>query len=372
MRRDFVGKYKLLFLLSAVFIAAAIFVFSFFWKIRDITPSVAPQPPVVVSSTLFTPLPETPAEEEEKLLATSFLFVGDVMLGRYVETLMNQKGSGYPFEKVTDLFSFYDTVIANLEGPIVVAHEQTPNNSLRFSFDPSVAQVLAENAIDAVSLANNHTFDQGEEAFDDMTVFLDRAGVGYFGHPREPAAGDVFIDEFVGDTLLLGFGFHATSSRFDVDAAARQIQEGRENNPDDFLVVSVHWGNEYQLHSNASQQKWAHQFIDAGADLVIGHHPHVVQEVELYNNHLIFYSLGNFIFDQYFSDDTQQELAVGLDPDQEQLTFKLFPLQSERSQPRRMTEDEATSFLKKLAERSSESLSEQIKAGIITLDRQEL
>lgn len=362
-------KYSWLLWSAALCVAASLFVFSFLQKNPESVPfpvsseTILEQTDTVVMAN--TALPEISDQETS---ANSFLFVGDVMLGRYVETLMDQKGSGYPWEKVRDLMSSYEMVIANLEGPIVVNHTQTPNNSLQFSFDPSVAQVLAENSINAVSLANNHTFDQGEEAFADMGLILDRAAVGYFGHPQDPAGGTVFIDDFSGDRLLLVVGFHATSSRFDIEAAVQEIQDGRKLNPDDFVVVSVHWGSEYQLQSNARQQEWAHRFIDAGADLVIGHHPHVVQEIELYDNHLIFYSLGNFIFDQYFSEDVQQELAMGLQPEQNTYTFTLLPLQSERSQPRPMDNQEAQVFLENLAERSHDALSDQIKKGIITLN----
>ena len=131
--------------------------------------------------------------------------------------------------------------------------------------------------------------------------------------------------------------------------------------------MSVHWGQEYQIKSSVFQQKLARKIIDSGADLIIGHHPHVVQEIEIYNNKLIFYSLGNFVFDQYFSEQTQQGLAVRLEINENKLVFQLFPIQSKLSQPFLMEQNQAEKFLEKLSERLSEDLVEEIKRGVIEI-----
>ena len=142
--------------------------------------------------------------------------------------------------------------------------------------------------------------------------------------------------------------------------------------------MSVHWGQEYQIKSSVFQQKLARKIIDSGADLIIGHHPHVVQEIEIYNNKLIFYSLGNFVFDQYFSEQTQQGLAVALEiypvrnNDSNRVNpnkniYKLFPIQSKLSQPFLMEQNQAEKFLEKLSKRSSKDLTEEIKKGVIEI-----
>ncbi|MCJ7788674.1 MAG: CapA family protein, partial [Candidatus Atribacteria bacterium] len=135
------------------------------------------------------------------------------------------------------------------------------------------------------------------------------------------------------------------------------------------LIISLHWGEEYQLTNSLAQQKLAHQIIEAGADLIIGHHPHVVQNIEKYQGKLIFYSLGNFIFDQYFFLETQQGLAVGLEVYPDKLIFRLFPLQINLGQPVLMKQSQSSEFLIKLAERSDRKLVDAIKSGIIQIER---
>jgi len=131
----------------------------------------------------------------------------------------------------------------------------------------------------------------------------------------------------------------------------------------------VHWGEEYKLINSLAQQGLAHKIIESGADLIIGHHPHVVQNIEKYQGKLIFYSLGNFIFDQYFSPDTQQGLAVGLEIYPDRLVCRLFPLQINLSQPVLMERNKANEFLIQLAKRSDDKLVDEIKGGIIKIER---
>ena len=123
------------------------------------------------------------------------------------------------------------------------------------------------------------------------------------------------------------------------------------------------------MTNSLAQQKLAHQIIEAGADLIIGHHPHVVQNIEKYQGKLIFYSLGNFIFDQYFSLETQQGLAVGLEVHPDKLIFRLFPLQINLDQPVLMKQSQNSEFLIKLAERSDRKLVDAIKSGIMQIER---
>jgi len=139
----------------------------------------------------------------------------------------------------------------------------------------------------------------------------------------------------------------------------------KSSNPDNFLIVSMHWGEEYKLINSPAQQSLAHRIIEAGADLIIGHHPHVVQNIEKYQEKLIFYSLGNFIFDQYFSTETQEGLAVGLEIHPDKLVCRLFPLQINLSQPVLMQQNKASKFLIQLAKRSDNRLEDEIKSGII-------
>jgi poly-gamma-glutamate synthesis protein (capsule biosynthesis protein) len=131
------------------------------------------------------------------------------------------------------------------------------------------------------------------------------------------------------------------------------------------LIVTFHWGEEYQSKSSLLQRELAHSVIDSGADLIVGSHPHVVQEIENYQGKLIFYSLGNFIFDQSFSKETQQGFALGVELYEQENIFRLFPFQINLSQPFLIEKEEAEEFLYTLAEKSDPSLSKDIKSGII-------
>lgn len=314
---------------------------------------------LLTSATLPPPPPSEPAN------STNIMFVGDIMVGRYVETLMNTSGEDYPFEKIDELLQGHDIVIGNLEGPIPTMHSQTPNNVMVFSFKESTAALLKNHYFTDVVLANNHTFDKGEANFLHTVEVVKAAGLGVIGHPT--TVDEAYVErKTVSGKDLTFMGLHDATRRVD-DAAAEDLLKRLAAEEPDLLIVTIHWGNEYQLHSGLRQQELAHMFVDAGADVVVGHHPHVTQEIELYNNSVIFYSLGNFIFDQYFSTDTQQGLAVKLEVADEQLTYQLYPLESRMSQPSVMTPNLASTWLEALAKRSSSELQQPIIDGKIEI-----
>lgn len=299
----------------------------------------------------------------------SILVVGDVMLGRYVETLMKKNGISYPFARLGGLLRGHDIVLGNLEGPIDSTHTQTPDDSLLFSFDPNVANILREQGFTVLSLANNHGLDQGAQGVEDTRLLLRDAGIEPLGHPREIDRNDVVVKNISGQTIVL-LGLHAIQPSFDLDGAVSLVQKFKQEHPSSFLLATPHWGNEYQTHSSARQQTIAHALIDAGADFIIGHHPHVVQDVEEYKGRMIFYSLGNFIFDQYFSAETQEGLAVRIVVSSQVVRFELLPLVSEKSQPRPMTQEERSVFLTSLAARSSGSIRGDIVSGELVRARE--
>jgi poly-gamma-glutamate synthesis protein (capsule biosynthesis protein) len=131
----------------------------------------------------------------------------------------------------------------------------------------------------------------------------------------------------------------------------------------DLVIVNIHWGTEYQHEFGDSQKQIGHEFIDSGADLIIGHHPHVVEGMEIYKGKAIFYSLGNFIFDQYFSSDTQEGLALGAQFDAKGWHFYLFPLLSKKSAVELMKGDNKKNFLNKFIKWSE--IEEEIKKEIV-------
>jgi len=208
----------------------------------------------------------------------------------------------------------------------------------------------------------------GKEGLVETKTWLEKCRINYLGNPLFGNQDKNDCSFFSDNIIFLAFNHIFPFNANDAEMI-ETVQKMKSLHPDKLLIVSMHWGEEYQLVNSSSQQKLAHQLINNGADLIIGHHPHVVQSIEKYQGKLIFYSLGNFIFDQYFSKETQQGLAVGLEIHPDELTFNLFPLQINLSQPILMEQDKARDFLVKLAKRSDVQLVEEIKNGIIKIER---
>jgi poly-gamma-glutamate synthesis protein (capsule biosynthesis protein) len=236
------------------------------------------------------------------------LFVGDIMMTRYVEKRIKKlnKEYIYPFEKILNYLKSFDYVIANLEGPISDKGVKV-GSKYSFRMKPEVAEALSKANINIVNLANNHIFDYGKVAFEDTLKNLEKNNIKYFGNSYEP----LIIEK---EGVKIGFlGFSDFLKHLEVkenktgiatinDNISEIIKKAKEKV--DILIVSFHWGEEYKKIANERQRKIAKIAIDSGADLVIGHHPHVIQDIEKYKDKFIFYSLGNFIFDQNFSKET--------------------------------------------------------------------
>lgn len=283
--------------------------------------------------------------------ATTLLFVGDIMLGRNVERLMESKGHEYPFSAIQDFLKSYSTVVANLEGPIPNKHVPTPLQGMQFSFPSYVPSLLAQNNITYVSLGNNHGYDHGAQAFFQTISALATQGIRSAGNPYSISE-EYVLRTTINDKAFVFLSFNATHPTFDYVKAVALAKTEHEKNDKAIIVALVHWGDEYILTSNVRQREFAHSLIDAGVDALIGHHPHVVEEIEEYNGAPIFYSLGNFIFDQYFSTDVEEGLAVELTFQKEKITYKLYPLEGGHSQPRLMQSPSREAFLTTLSERS--------------------
>jgi predicted class III extradiol MEMO1 family dioxygenase len=301
----------------------------------------------------------------------SILFLGDVMLDRTVRTRMSKaKTEGYPFDLIKGeerrFFEGQDFVVANLEGPVTPTR-RPPVKEIDFAFDPSVVPLLKNIGIDAVCQANNHDLDQGRAGAEESKALLEKGGIAAFGDQvKDDAASAMAILESRGKKIAL-LGFNDSDRPVNREIASQTIKEAKSKA--DFVVVTVHWGNEYQAEPNARQSSLAHWFVDEGVDAVIGGHPHWMQSVEVYKNRVIAYSLGNFVFDQDWSAETREGLAAGLvlAPDSTQLY--LYPVHIEKSQPSLLTGDARRSRLDRLASVSDPGLSESIKAGMIRVSR---
>jgi gamma-polyglutamate biosynthesis protein CapA len=227
-------------------------------------------------------------------------FVGDMMFDRYIRERAVLQGYDAVLAEALPLFESSDVLIGNLEGPItnfasVSDWREGGSNHYKFTFATTVAQVLADVGFSAVSLANNHALNFGEEGIEQTKNWLASSSVGYFGSPSEPYEP---WRTTVHNKDIAVYAFDTWYAR-DADELVTRIQAEDENT---FVVVYAHWGDEYERNPNSGQRDLAHRFIDAGADFIAGAHPHVIQTKEQYNSKWIYYSLGNFVFDQYFDE----------------------------------------------------------------------
>jgi poly-gamma-glutamate synthesis protein (capsule biosynthesis protein) len=252
--------------------------------------------------------------------------VGDIMLDRGVWSRVVQSPGGdfdFPFDLIRDDLAGADYVFGNLEGTVSDIGRDT-GKKYSFRFKPEFAAVLERASFDVVSLANNHMMDWGRDALCDTTRNLDQAGVAYVGAGCNSESAEKPHLSTIGDTnvAFLAYtefykGAHATATRagmseFNMDTITARITELKSRDDIDLVFVSFHAGTEYEPRSNEFQQKTYKALVDAGADVVIGHHPHVPQEIERYGQGWIIYSLGNFVFDQSWSEETMQGMLADI------------------------------------------------------------
>ncbi|MDF2379061.1 MAG: CapA family protein [Candidatus Gracilibacteria bacterium] len=241
------------------------------------------------------------------------LSFGDLMLGRDVERLMKLNGENYPFEVIFDEKGLnpedYDLMTANLEGPVLKAKKRADLEPF-FAFDPEVTpRLLKKWGFDLLGLANNHTWDHGAHGWESTLKELHEVGLMTFGNPKNMFDHDIHETELNGVKLAF-MGLSFIPFDIDWDHAKKVVQNLDTRN--DFVILMPHWGIEYQTQSSVFQRDKAHGMIEAGVDLIIGHHPHVIQESEVFMGKHIYYSLGNFVFDQYFSENVQKGLGLDI------------------------------------------------------------
>lgn len=282
----------------------------------------------------------------------SLLFFGDLMLDRIVKKQIDDNGTNYIFEKLAGeenrFFEGMDIISANLEGPFVKAKRKT-TKEIAFGFDPVLLPMLKKYNFSLFSQANNHTLDMTKKGFEESQKYLTDAGFDWYGAQYDIDEKSMIIKE-IGNKKVAFIAVNDTNTPIDMKKTKELIE--RANTEADFTIVNIHWGIEYKNTSNKRQQELARQFVDLGVDAVIGAHPHVVQEMEVYNNRPIFYSLGNFVFDQYFSVPTQQGLGVGLVLSDKNISVYVFHLQSEKSQVSLMKGETLDEVMQEWLERS--------------------
>jgi poly-gamma-glutamate synthesis protein (capsule biosynthesis protein) len=236
--------------------------------------------------------------------------VGDVMLDRGVADAIARNGLDSILPVVAAQLNAADIAFANLECPLAATGPHDPAKMI-FRADPRTVEVFLQGGFDIVSLANNHALDAGEAALVETIDHLEDAGIKYVGAAREPARGSdpVFLDARgtrIGFLAYTDLDFYCDSqSRVDAGLTNLRAQVAAARDSCDLLVVSFHWGEQDSEVPTHRQADVARASIDAGADLILGHHPHVLQGAEVYKGRLILYSMGDFVFDARTSDEAE-------------------------------------------------------------------
>jgi len=250
----------------------------------------------------------------------TFTAVGDIMLNRGVGNRIKMHGVEYPFLPTAEILKDSDLTFANLECQVSTLGKPMPGKEYHFRANPQVIKGLVYAGIDIVSLSNNHSMDYGKEALSDTINILRKnciipVGAG-INKTQAYQSADFIINNINISILAYSWNFYLTIKAEKDNAGIaiiekEQIASAIKNVKRwaDIVIISFHWGWEYSDEPTNKDREIAHFVIDHGANLVIGHHPHVIQGIELYKNALICYSLGNFIFDQH-DPDTQKGVIL--------------------------------------------------------------
>jgi hypothetical protein len=293
----------------------------------------------------------------------SMLLFGDVNLGRTVGQELVRGNLQFPFQLVKDTLSRADIVFVNLESQLSDQNGETqhPKYNLIFTGPPSGARAVKEANVSVVSTANNHAFDYGMKALRETILNLQGAGVQVAGTSLDSVAGSVpavveregFRIGFLAYTQFVNINgswrgriavFDSSQARQDIEALRSKV---------DLLIVSYHGGAEYTDRPSAKLRRELQMIAEAGADLVVGHHPHYVQGIETYRGKLIFYSLGNFIFYQPQLELAQFGLGVHLTlvrhgPKVKVECARLLPFRAALQPSFQLTREEEQSFSQRL------------------------
>lgn len=320
-------------------------------------PSVPPSPSVTPES-IASP---TPTPDDEGL---SIAIMGDILLGDTVYPYLEYHGLDYPYREIKPILEEVDVAVGNLEFAVTTRGVKE-NKTWTFRAGPEVLPPMKEAGFDAVSLANNHAIDYGRQGLLDTLDHVGQAGMGLFGAGRnEEEAYSPWVYEKDGKKFaFLGFSRIVRSESWKAigdqpgvaethqkERALAAIKRAKETN--DVVIVYPHWGTENTTKVEPYQRNLAKAYIDAGADLVIGAHPHMLQGIEMYNGKWILYSLGNFIF-QTIEDRPLTWETVILEArftKDGQVNLKLHPFLTTAAQPKKMSAEAEKRLFKRLTD----------------------
>jgi poly-gamma-glutamate capsule biosynthesis protein CapA/YwtB (metallophosphatase superfamily)/Tfp pilus assembly protein PilF len=288
--------------------------------------------------------------------------VGDMSLARGVNVDLYTGRSESPLRYVAPLISRAHVAFGNLESPLTKRAKRAPTKgsrggSIYLKGNPDYAFLLTEAGFDVLSLANNHIMDYGEQGLSDTLYYLAQEEIKHAGAgpnlaaALEPAEVDVdgFVIHFLAFSDVEPREYYAGPA----SAGAAPLDEGtvvgaisRSKGKANLVVVSLHWGGESMAYPSSEQRRLAHKFVDAGADVILGHHPHVLQGVESYEGAVIAYSLGNFLFDSRYPDRHYSTvLALEVSRSRGILGFRLIPIYIKGTEPVVAAEGVAADFV---------------------------
>ncbi|QYK61400.1 CapA family protein [Paenibacillus sp. S25] len=298
-------------------------------------------------------------------------FVGDVQFSGKVEQRLEQNGFDFPYQYLGNLFHKDDLTIANLETPVTTNGVGALNKTYVYKSSPKALTALAAAGIDAVNLANNHILDQGTGGLLDTLKYLDEKGIAHAGagrNAKEAYAPHYFERKGIKIALLgttrvmpeanwnAGAKLPGVAGAYDSSAIVKSIREARMQA--DLVIVIAHWGKERATALEPHQTELSHAFIDAGADLVIGGHPHVLQGMEQYKGKWIAYSTGNFIFSKSTVPATwDTAIFQAICTRKGACEMKLTPYRAELGQPIPLKDTEASKILQRVATQSPGNVS---------------
>jgi poly-gamma-glutamate capsule biosynthesis protein CapA/YwtB (metallophosphatase superfamily) len=319
------------------------------------------QVPSEDSSVVATPDEESPPAVQGETVTLAL--VGDLLPASSVLDLMKKNGYDYPFRMAKPLLEAADIAAGNLETPITTRGTPAEDKQYVFRGSPEAISAIKDAGFDYLSLANNHTLDYGWQGLSDTMDYLDDAKLQHAGSGNDDkeAFAPAYIDS---KGLTVGFvsvtrvvpevswkadrAHPGVAEAYSPDRAVAAIKEAKQNA--NLVVVMVHWGEEKKDMPVAHQTDLAHRFVDAGADLVIGSHPHVLQGIEAYKGKWIAYSLGNFVFSTTTLSKTSETGVLNAECNKEgNCSLKFIPMLATYSQPAPMEDAAGKALLARLS-----------------------
>ncbi|MFD2333701.1 CapA family protein [Cohnella sp. GCM10020058] len=328
------------------------------------TPSAEPSPSIAEpESTPEAGQADDPGASAPSGATVTLAFVGDILPASTVGKLIDQYGVDYPFKLAKPLLESADIAAGNLEAPITTRGTPAENKQFVFKGKPEYLAGLKNAGLDVVSLANNHTLDQGWQGLSDTMDALDDIKLKHMGSgaDEKEAFEPVYIEHnglmvaYIGVSNVVPEGswkagpdHPGVAETYDTTRAVAVVKKARELA--DIVIVMVHWGNERADTPKDAQFNVGHTLIDAGADLIIGSHPHVLQGFEAYKGKWIAYSLGNFVFTtkQEYSKTQDTGVLTATCAADGKCRLKFDPMYAKASQPGPMEPEQAKALLARL------------------------